>query len=73
MTDIWITQVNALGSDQPEQFIFTNRRERPIGDVKISGVDPSDINHIDIPGVDASEIDVDNIKIPGVDVYIKEP
>ena len=73
MLDTVITCVNALGSDQPEQLIFTNRRGRPIGDVKIPGVEPSDAEHINIPGVDASYIDVDNIKILGVDVDIQEP
>ena len=68
MSDTVITHVNALGSDQPEQLNFTNRRGRPIGDVEIPGVDPSNADHIEIPGVDASEIDVDNIEIPGVDV-----
>ena len=64
-----ITWVNALGNDQPEQFIFTNRRGRPISNVKIPGVDPSDVDHIDIPEVDL--LDVDNIEIPGVDVDIQ--
>ena len=71
--DTLITRVNALGSDQPEQFIFTDRRVRPIGDVEIPGVDTSNADHIKIPGVDASDIDVDNIDIPGVDVDIQEP
>ena len=35
MPDTVITRVNALGSDQPEQLIFTDRRGRPIGNVKI--------------------------------------
>ena len=68
-----ITRVNALGSDQLYQLIFTNRRGRPIGDVKIPGVDPSDAKHIDIPGVDAEDIDVENIEIRGVDVDMQEP
>ena len=34
-------------------------------------MDPSNINHIEITGVDLS--DVDNIEIPGVDVDILEP
>ena len=59
--DIVITRVNALGSEQLEQMIFTDRRGRPIGDVKIRGVEPSDADHINIPGLDASDIDVDNI------------
>ena len=36
-------------------------------------MDTSNANHIEIPGVDASEIDVDNIEIQGVDVDIQEP
>ena len=51
MPDTVITRVNALGSDQPEQFVFIDRRGRPIGDVEIQGVDPSDADHIEIPGV----------------------
>ena len=68
-----ITRVNALGSDQLEQLIFTDRRGRPISNVKIPGVNPSEIDHIKIPGVDALDIDVDNIEIPGMDVDIQEP
>ena len=36
-------------------------------------MDTSNVDHIKIPGVDASDIDVDNIDIPGVDVNIQEP
>ena len=71
--DTVITRVNTLGSEQPEQLIFTNRRGRPIGDVKIPGVDPSEADHINIPGVDASAIAVENIKTPGVDAEIQDP
>ena len=56
-----ITRAKALGNDKPEQLIFTNRRGRPIGDVKIPGLDTSNADHIKIPEVDASEIDVDYI------------
>ena len=73
MPDTVITRVNTLGSNQPEQLIFTNRRGRPIVNVEIPGVDPYDANHIEFPGVDSSDTDVDNIDIPGVDVDIKEP
>ena len=73
MPDTVITRINSLNRDQPEQFIFTNRRGRPIGDVKILWVDPSDVNYTEILGVDASDIDINNIKIPGVDVDIQEP
>ena len=68
--DTVITRINALGSDQTEKLIFTDRCERPIGNVKIPGVDPYDADHIEIPGMNPS--DVDNIKIPGVDVDIQE-
>ena len=61
MPDTVITRFNALGRYQPEQLIFTDRRGLTISDVKISGVDPSDGDHIEIPGVDTSDIDVDNI------------
>ena len=52
MTDTVITQVNDLGSDQPEQLIFTDRHRHPIGNIKVPGVDPSDADHIKIPLVD---------------------
>ena len=73
MPDTVIMRVNALGSDQPEQLIFTNIRGRPISDVKIPGVDTSNAKHINIPGVDASAIAVENIKTPGVDAEIQDP
>ena len=73
MTDTVITCVNAPDSDQPEQLIFTDRHGLPIGNVKIPGVNTSNANHIKIPGVDASDIDVDNIDILGVDADIQEP
>ena len=73
MPDTVITRVNTLGSNQPEQLIFTNRRGRPIVNVEIPGVDPYDSNHIEFPGVDSSDTDVDNIDTPGVDVDIQEP
>ena len=71
MPDTVIMHVNALGSYQPDQLIFTNRRGCLINVVEISGVDPYNVNYIDIKGVDPS--DVDNIEIPGVDVDILEP
>ena len=73
MPETVITCVNVLGSNQPEQLIFTDIRGRPIGNVEIPGVDLFDANQIKIPGVDASDIDVDNIDIPGVDVDIQDP
>ena len=70
--DIVITRVNTLGSNQLKQLIFASRRGHNISDVGIPGVDPSDVDHIKIPGVDALYINIDNIKIPGVDVDIQE-
>ena len=34
-----IKQVNVLGKDQPEHFIFTDRKGRKIGEYKITGVE----------------------------------
>jgi hypothetical protein len=38
MPDTVIAHVNALGTNQPEQLIFTDQHGCPIGDVKIPGV-----------------------------------
>ena len=46
MPDTVITRANALGSDKPEQLVFTDRRRRPIGDVEIPEVDTYNTNHI---------------------------
>jgi hypothetical protein len=35
LPDTVIARVNALGTDQPEQLIFTNQGGRPIRDVEI--------------------------------------
>ena len=43
-----IDRVNHLGKDQPEQFIFTDRKGQPIGEVE------------DIPGADDLDTDADN-------------
>ena len=71
MPDAVINRVNALSRDQPKQLIFTNIHGRPIGDVEVPGVNPSDVHHIEILVVDS--LDVYNIEIPGVDVDIQEP
>jgi hypothetical protein len=55
-----IDQVNHLGKDQPEQFIFTDRKGQPIGDVE------------DIPGADDLDTDADN-ELAGVDGVIETP
>ena len=58
-----ITRVNQLGKDQPEQFIFTDRKGRTIGDVEyITPDDKYDLNdddHVEIPGVDRGEIEIE--------------
>jgi hypothetical protein len=70
MPDTVIARVNALGTDQPEQLIFTNRRGRLIGDVEIPGVmdfeeeedddavmpvlDPVGVNGVELPGADVA-------------------
>jgi hypothetical protein len=55
-----IDRVNHLGKDQPEQFVFTDRKGQPIGDVE------------DIPGADDLDTDADN-ELAGVDGVIETP
>ena len=71
MLDTVFTQVNALGSNQTELLVFTDRHGRPISDVKVPGVDLLDADHIEIPGLDP--LYVDNIEIPGVNMDIQDP
>jgi hypothetical protein len=65
---VGISRVNALGSDQPELLIFTDRHGRLIGDVELHGI-PDDSNLVpddtELPGVDPAIND--DIEIPGVD------
>jgi hypothetical protein len=68
MPDTVIARVNTLGSDQPEQLIFTDRHGRLIGDtnaVDIPGVDLDDYDGDEIPGVDI-------VELPGVDVAAQD-
>jgi hypothetical protein len=37
-----IDQVNQLGKDQPELFIFTSRKGRLIGDIELPSSDKND-------------------------------
>ena len=47
-----IDRVNHLGKDQPEQFVFTDRKGQPIGDVEALHVaDDSDVDD-ELTGVD---------------------
>jgi hypothetical protein len=65
-----IERVNALGSNQPEH-IFTNRHNQPIGDEdpEIEGV-AGNKNKED--GVDGTEGNPDDVKLPGVDTGIDD-
>jgi hypothetical protein len=66
MPDIVISRVNALGSDQPQQIIFTDRHGRLIRDIEIPGVDADEEDDDPLPGV--VPVIADYIKIPGVDL-----
>jgi hypothetical protein len=55
MPDTVIAQVNALGTDQPEQLIFTNQCRCQIRDVEILGV------------MDFEEEDDDDAEMPVLD------
>jgi hypothetical protein len=56
-----IDRVNKLSKDQPEQFIFTDRKGRLIGDIELPSSNEDDDlthdNHAEIPGVDRGEIE----------------
>jgi hypothetical protein len=78
LPDVVIARVNELGKDMPEDLIFTDRKGRLIGEVKIPGVtveyDAVDVDLtaedeeplIEIPGVDP--IGGNHDGLPGVDV-----
>jgi hypothetical protein len=55
-----IDRVNLLGKDQPEQFIFTDRKGRLIGDIEPvdndDAYDPDTNEAVEIPGVDGDNI-----------------
>ena len=79
MPDMVIERVNVLGSDQPEQFVFTDCKGHPIGDVEIPGVDTEDNNGVDdalIPGVEAQDLQIpvveDDVELPGVELNESE-
>ena len=65
MPDTVIARVNVLGKDQPEQFVFTDRNGRPIGDIERPGVDADadqpdehQTADIELPGVDGNEVEL---------------
>jgi hypothetical protein len=69
MPDTVIACVNALGTDQPEQLIFTDQCRCPIGDVEIPGVmdfEEEDDNNAVMPVLDP--VDIGSVKLPGVDI-----
>ena len=63
MPDTVIARVNFLAKDEPEQFVFTDRNGRPIGDIELPGVDADDNqpdafqpDDAEIPGVDGHDV-----------------
>ncbi|MFN9908154.1 MAG: hypothetical protein ACK56F_18820, partial [bacterium] len=56
-----IDRVNALGSDQPEQLIFTNRHNQPIGDEdpEIAGVAGDTNEDDDVDGAEGNPDDAE--------------
>jgi hypothetical protein len=75
MPDMVIARVNALGIDQPEQLIFTDRRGRPIGYVEIPGVmdfeEEDDDDDAVMPVLDP--VGINGVELPGVDVAGQAP
>jgi hypothetical protein len=88
MPDTVIAHVNALGTDQPKQQIFTNRCRCLIGDVTIPGVinfeeddddaeipviDPVGIGSVELPGVDVAGQGPQTIEIDDLDILQPDP
>jgi hypothetical protein len=73
MLDMVIAGVNALGTDEPKQLIFTNQRGCPIGDVKIPGVMDfeEDDDNAEMPIL--GPVGVSGVELPGVDVAGQAP
>jgi hypothetical protein len=74
MPDMVIARVNALGTDQPEQLIFTDQGGCPIRDVKIPGVmdfEEEDDDNAEMPVLDP--VRVGSVELPGVDVAGQAP
>jgi hypothetical protein len=64
--------VNALGTNQPEQIIFTDRRGCLIGDVEIPGVmdfKEEDNNDAEMPVL--NPVGVGGVELPGVDAHCR--
>jgi hypothetical protein len=63
-----------MGTDQPEQLIFTDQHGRPIGDVEIPGVmdfEEEDNDDAEMPVLDP--VGIDDVELPGVDVAGRAP
>jgi hypothetical protein len=83
MPDTVIACVNALGNDQPEQLIFTDRHGYLIGDTEFPGAhfdddEPPSETTLNIPDDDGADADadlpgVDDAAIPGVDNDVELP
>jgi hypothetical protein len=64
MPDTVIARVNELGKNEPEQFVFTDRSGRLIGDIELPGVDgdtnetPQEPLNDDDVEVEANDLDV---------------
>jgi hypothetical protein len=74
MPDMVIARVNALGTDQPERLIFTNRCRRPIRDVEIPAVmdfEEEDDDNAEMPVLDP--VGIGSVELPGVDVAGQAP
>jgi hypothetical protein len=66
MSDVVINRVNELGKDQPSLMTFTDRHGRLIGYMEIPGVDSTEDEQDNFPGV--APVIADAIGIPGVDM-----
>jgi hypothetical protein len=74
MPDMVIARVNALGTDQPEQLIFSDQCGCPIGYVKIPGVmdfEEEDGDNAEMPVLD--RVGVGSVELPGVDIAGQAP
>jgi hypothetical protein len=74
MPDTVIALVNALGTDQPEQLIFTDQCGCLIRDVEIPGVmdfEEENNGEAEMPVLDP--VGIGSVELPGVDVAGQAP